>query len=129
MVMSEAALKQYMGWTQGSKMAAIYVHMSGKDTDEAILRANGLDTPEKPRCQPLKPVVCVRCGTVNGATGRFCSVCSLPLAEDAANEVLREEAKKARVAELMESLLKDPETLQLLARKLNHHTPNGERQP
>lgn len=41
--MTESQLKQYFGWTQGSKMCAVYIHMSGKDTDDAILRINGND--------------------------------------------------------------------------------------
>jgi integrase/recombinase XerD len=118
-VMSEAAMKQYFGWTQGSNMAAVYVHMSGKDTDEAILRANGIIVEKKPQQQLMKPLECLRCKTVNETTNRFCKVCSLPLDETEAQNVLNVDSKKSQVAELMGALLKDPEVLQLLAQKLN----------
>jgi len=118
-VMSEAALKQYMGWTQSSKMAAVYIHMSGKDTDEAILRANGIEIENKPQAQSLKSATCQRCGTINEMTNRFCKTCSLPLNEDEAQMTITTDAKKMQVAELMGTLLKDPEVLQLLTKKLN----------
>ena len=118
-IMSEAAMKQYFGWTQGSDMAAIYVHMSGKDTDEAILKANGIEVEKKPQKQLLKPIECVRCGTSNETTNRFCKVCSMPLNDDEMQMTITNDTKKMQVADLMGMLLKDPEVLQLLAKKLN----------
>ena len=117
--MSEATMKQYFGWTQSSNMAAIYVHMSGKDTDEAVLRASGIEVEKKPQQQAIKPIICLRCGTINETTNRFCKTCSLPLTEDEAKNVLSFDSKEKQVAEIMASLLKDPEVLQLIARKLN----------
>lgn len=127
-VMSEAALKQYFGWTQGSKMAAIYVHMSGKDTDDAILRANGIELAPRPQEQSLKSLTCQRCGTINEMTNRFCKTCSFPLNENEAQMVLTNDSKQNQVAELMTALLKDPEVLQVLAKKLNTATalPNSQ---
>ncbi len=118
-IMSEAALKQYLGWTQGSKMAAVYVHMSGKDTDAAILQANGIEVEKKSREQCLQPVSCQRCGTVNETTNRFCKMCSMPLYEDEFKMTLEKESKQIQVAQIMGILLKDPEVLHLLAKKLN----------
>ena len=42
---TEAQLKQIAGWTQDSKMARIYVHLSGRDTDEAVFRNAGESVP------------------------------------------------------------------------------------
>ncbi len=112
-------MKQYFGWTQGSNMATIYVHMSGKDTDEAILRANGIKIEKKPQKQLLKPIECVRCGTSNETTNRFCKVCSMPLNDKEVQMTITNDTKKMQVADLMGMLLKDPEVLQLLAKKLN----------
>jgi integrase len=36
--LTESQLKAYFGWTQDSKMTRIYIHLSGKDIDEAILK-------------------------------------------------------------------------------------------
>lgn len=119
LIMTEAALKQYLGWTQSSKMAAVYIHLSGKDTDEAILRANGIEIEKKPLGSTLKSETCQRCGTINEMTNRFCKTCSLPLGEDEAQMTLTNDSKKSQVADLMGMLLKDPEILQLIAKKLN----------
>lgn len=38
--LTESQLKEYLGWVQDSGMAAVYVHLSGRDLDDAILRVN-----------------------------------------------------------------------------------------
>jgi site-specific recombinase XerD len=40
--LTEQQLKQYMGWASASEMASVYVHLSGRDSDEAILELYGL---------------------------------------------------------------------------------------
>ena len=39
-------MKQYFGWVQGSKIASVYVHLSGRDVDKALLRLNGIEVEE-----------------------------------------------------------------------------------
>lgn len=38
-VLPEALLKEQMGWTQSTKMAGTYVHLSGKRVDDANKRS------------------------------------------------------------------------------------------
>jgi integrase/recombinase XerD len=40
--LTEAQMDAYFGWIQGSDMPSIYVHLSGRDIDDAILKANGI---------------------------------------------------------------------------------------
>jgi integrase/recombinase XerD len=40
--LTEAQMNVYFGWVQGSDMPSIYVHLSGRDVDDAILKANGV---------------------------------------------------------------------------------------
>ena len=40
--LTEAQMNVYFGWVQGSDMPSIYVHLSGRDVDYAILKANGV---------------------------------------------------------------------------------------
>ncbi|KKH50161.1 tyrosine-type recombinase/integrase [Methanosarcina sp. 1.H.A.2.2] len=40
--LTEAQMNAYFGWVQGSDMPSIYVHLSGRDIDDAILKANGV---------------------------------------------------------------------------------------
>jgi integrase/recombinase XerD len=39
--LTEAQMNIYFGWIQGSNMPGVYVHLSGRDVDYAILKANG----------------------------------------------------------------------------------------
>ncbi len=37
----------YFGRVQGSDMPSVYVHLSGRDVDDAILKANGIITEDQ----------------------------------------------------------------------------------
>lgn len=118
-VMSDSQLKNYLGWIQGSKMASVYIHMSGKDTDNAILKSNGLEIKrEEQKESALKPLSCMRCQTVNIATNRFCNTCGLILDKKMQGEVLVSDMKKAEANNLMDELFKDPEVLQVVLKKI-----------
>lgn len=119
LVMSESAMKQYFGWTQASKMAGVYVHLSGKDTDEAILRANGIQVKkdEKPK-QELKPIRCERCKVINETTNKFCKICGLPLDKKEAQRIIKEDVERTQADEIMNKLIQDDEIKELIKRKL-----------
>jgi len=78
--LTEAQLCKYMGWVIGSKEAATYVHLSGRDLDDAILELYGLKK-EEDKIIRFKPINCPRCKTVNDPSSKFCSQCSLGLDE------------------------------------------------
>ncbi len=59
--LTEAQMKTYLGWTADSSMAAIYVHLSGRDVDNSILEMYGIKPEEKPEEEELKAVKCPRC--------------------------------------------------------------------
>ena len=40
--LTEAQMNLYMGWVQGSDMPATYVHLSGRDIDQALLKLNNI---------------------------------------------------------------------------------------
>jgi site-specific recombinase XerD len=116
--MSDSQLKHYLGWTQGSKMAGIYVHMSGKDTDEAIFRANGIKTTEEKKEPSLKPLACNRCHSINPATHRFCNKCGFVLDNPTAQEIIRQESEQKGAVICLDKLLQDPEVKKILMKKL-----------
>lgn len=120
-IMTEGAMKQYFGWTQASKVASIYVHMSGKDTDEAVLRANGIEISKKEKPKPiLQPKACLRCKTINEATNRFCKLCGFVLDKEEAGNVIRAEVERNQADEIMNKLIKDPEIIELIKNKLKN---------
>jgi len=112
--LTEAQMNQIFGWRQGSKMPSIYVHLSGRDIDDALLGIYGLKkTGEKePR---LKPKICPRCRTPNQFDARFCVKCGLALDVKAAMEI--EEARRETDA-VMNILMRDPEFRMFLLKKL-----------
>lgn len=117
-IMTEGQMKPYFGWTQGSKMAGIYVHMSGKDVDEAVLRANGIQIKKESVENKLKPIECIRCKTINPVTYTCCKLCGLPLNKEEAENVLLNDVKLNEADDFMNKLFKDPEFQELVKRKL-----------
>lgn len=118
-IMSDSQLKNYLGWTQSSKMAGIYVHMSGKDADDAILQANNIVVEKVKKDPALKPVHCLRCKAKNPATNRFCNCCGFILEQETAKEVLTKEQEQNLADNLMNTLLKDKDVLALIMKKVN----------
>ena len=91
--MSEASMKSYFGWGQDSKMCSTYIHLSGQQTDEAILRANGIEVQQDAQTALSKPKTCLKCKTVNEFTNRVCKTCGMTLSLDEAQMILKEEDK------------------------------------
>lgn len=116
--LSDATMKHYLGWAQGSKMAGVYIHMSGKDTDEAILKANGIEIKEEKKANPLKPKECFKCHMKNPYTNRFCANCGLPLDEESAKKVIESETKRDRADVIMQRLMQNKEIRDFLEAKM-----------
>ena len=77
---TESQMKAYFGWTPGSNMAAIYVHMSGRDVDGSVLRYYGIeDKKEDYRDKLNNNIICPRCQLVNSFTEKVCVQCGLNL--------------------------------------------------
>ncbi|MFH0836984.1 MAG: tyrosine-type recombinase/integrase [Candidatus Aenigmatarchaeota archaeon] len=64
--LTEAQMKEFFGWRQSSEMASVYVHLSGRDVDNALLRIHGIDTNNGKKEETiLKPKTCPRCQEIN----------------------------------------------------------------
>jgi len=117
-IMPEAGMKSYLGWGQDSKMCGIYIHMNGESMDSAILKANGIETKKNEEQIHLKQKICLRCKTKNGVTNKCCSICGLILDEEYANEKMKADVERMQADDLMNKLMKDPEVLELIKKKL-----------
>jgi len=109
--LTEAQLKHHFGWVQSSKMAATYVHLSGREVDSALLRLQGIKVDENKDETQLKILLCPRCKNKNSPTSKFCNVCGYCLDTKTAVEMdqLREKADR-----LMSELVKNPKVLNAL---------------
>ncbi len=108
--LTESQLKKYFGWTQSSRMAAVYVHLSGRDVDSAILEMHGLKQKEAGRAdKELEPVQCPRCKVPNEPEVEICTNCGMPLTIKAAAEAEQKEEQFMR--------LMDPEVVEKMIEK------------
>ncbi len=76
--LTEAQLKEFFGWDNDSKMAAVYVHLSGRDVDNAVLGVYGF-RQEKSKEPLIKMQICKRCNEQNEPGAKFCRRCGMPL--------------------------------------------------
>jgi uncharacterized paraquat-inducible protein A len=112
--LTEAQMNMHFGWVQGSNMPSIYVHLSGRDVDQAILRANGIEIKEEENKPKIN--VCPRCKNINTPNNLFCYKCGAVLTlktamdleekvkpvDDSLNELL-----EAKINELVEARLNE----------------------
>ena len=113
--LTEAQMKAYFGWTQSSRMAGVYVHMSGRDVDGAILGMYGMKDQENEKKEDFKPVNCPRCSNNNSPASKFCIKCGYALSAEVAIK-MEEEGNKAH--KLLDTLMKDPEFKELIFKKM-----------
>ena len=76
--LTEQQLKEQFGWVGDSAMMAQYVHLSGRDMDSALSKANGLSSK---RNEIQKPQIrrCFKCDQSNEVTAILCSNCGSSL--------------------------------------------------
>jgi integrase len=113
--LTEAQMNQYLGWVRGSDMPATYVHLSGRDVDEAILKMRGMKPKKEKIESTLAPKNCPRCSMINKATSKFCMRCGSVLDLETA-VVLQDEIKN--VDEKLSTLLQDEDVQKLLVKKM-----------
>lgn len=119
--LTEQELKIFAGWTPDSKMATQYVHLSGRDIDNSILRINGIvRASQEKEAKELKPMTCPRCQENNPSTAKFCYKCSMVLDIKTAVELEEYKAKDDQaVKTMMERMAKMQSTMQDLFQELD----------
>lgn len=113
--LTEAQLKQHFGWVQSSDMASTYVHLSGRDVDNTLLKLQGIKTESQEKESVLKTILCRRCEEKNSPTSKFCMRCGSPLD---VNTALKFDELRAKADKLITILIQDPEILEKLLDKV-----------
>ena len=114
--LTEAQMNQYLGWVPGSGMPAVYVHLSGRDVDDAILELRGMKPKQEAKPEnTMAPKPCVRCGMSNKATGKFCSRCGAVLDVSTAVAV---QDRMQDLDEKFSELLRDKKVQEFLVKRL-----------
>lgn len=118
--LTESQMKSYLGWTQGSDMAAVYVHLNGKDLDKAIMKMNGIKVEEEKKDSMLQVKECIRCKMLNEYTNKFCKKCGFILDKEEAQKVIKEDEERKQADDVMNKLIQDPEILELIKKKIKN---------
>jgi len=117
--LTESQLKVYFGWTQGSDMAQVYVHLSGRDVDDALLsKVFGLKKFEEKGRPKLVHTFCLRCKEPNTTEHSVCQRCSFPLeakAVEAYETSIKDNA--GQMLDMMKQLKEVQEELVLVRKK------------
>ncbi len=113
--LTEAQMKEHFGWVQGSDMAATYVHLSGRDVDNALLKLQGLVQVEETKSEKLNVRVCPRCKDHNSPVSSFCTKCGLPLDESLIGKI---DEMRARSDNVMNRLMDDEEFKRFMMKRI-----------
>ena len=76
--LTEQQLKALFGWTGDSRMVSTYVHMSGRDIDDAVMQTYG-KRPKEMAAPVLTERICPRCRYANGIDFLHCKRCGAAL--------------------------------------------------
>jgi len=104
--LTEQQAKAFFGWTNDSGMMARYVHLSGRDIDNAVLQANGYNKNLEEQKPQVK--ICPRCHYINEITAKYCVNCGASLnIADYIGKKNKEEQEQAldKTKELTETLI------------------------
>ncbi|MDO8339080.1 MAG: site-specific integrase [Candidatus Burarchaeum sp.] len=112
--LTEAQMKEYFGWTQSSAMASVYVHMSGRDLDDALLKLNHLADPKEEETK-IQLRNCHRCKQPTSPTSKFCNKCGAVLNLETALIV---EQERNSADNIMNRLMHDEEFKNAMVKKM-----------
>lgn len=107
--LTEAQMKEMFGWVKNSEMASVYVHLSGRDVDKALLKTYGIELENKKQETELKPKMCPRCEIENPVTNKFCNQCGTILDEETRLEIIKKDIERKEADNILDKLIQDEE--------------------
>lgn len=97
--LTEVQLCEIFGWTLSSKMPSTYVHLSGRNLDNSLLKLAGIIREDEE-----DRTVCPRCKQSNDRISRYCNKCGLPFGLEI---VMKAEQNREDADERMNKLMED----------------------
>ncbi len=116
--LTEFQMNQYFGWIQGSGMPSTYVHLSGRDMDNALLKFNGIEVEATEMENKLKPRICPRCEAINDYDSSYCKKCTAILDEKLRVEVDEKDKLRKNMDQVMNMLLGNEEFKKMVVERL-----------
>lgn len=106
--LTQAQMESHLGWIHGSNMSQTYIHLSGADVDNALLKMHGVEVPEDAKPKPLTSIICTRCQRVNPSNAKFCFQCGQTLDIVAAlNLDEQTESLENKLSDVLESRIEE----------------------
>jgi site-specific recombinase XerD/ribosomal protein L40E len=117
--LTDAVMKEMFGWVQSSKMASVYIHMSGKNVDNALLKLYGIQSGEEEKDESkFLSKKCERCGEENPPTNKFCRVCGMTLDKKDITEIIEKDMERRKADEILDKLIQNPEFKEMFLNKI-----------
>lgn len=117
--LSDALLKEMFGWVQSSRMASVYIHLSGKTVDNALLELYGIKKDkDKKEDIDFKIRKCIRCKKENSPTDKFCKQCGMVLDEKLIIDITKRDMERRKADDILDQLIKDPQFKDLFLNKI-----------
>lgn len=116
--LTEAQMKEHFGWVQSSDMASVYVHLSGRDVDNALFKVYGINGEGQKKESHLTPKKCDRCQEINQFTNTFCNKCGMALDEHMKKELVQQEIVRNDADTIMDRMMGDPEFREMFVSKI-----------
>jgi len=105
--LTEAQMKEFFGWVQASDMASIYVHLSGRDVDNALLKVYGIKNTEEKEESKLNPKKCQRCQEINPFTNKYCNKCGMILDKKLEAEKIQNDLERSHADRIIRIMMED----------------------
>ncbi len=122
--LTEAQMKEYLGWVQGSDMAAVYVHLSGRDVDGALLKMYGIKPDAETNGTRLLSKRCTRCQELHGFADVLCKRCGNSLRDP--EGAIADHVSRSEADAILDALLNDPTFKELLVQRVRAATRSAQ---
>ena len=100
---SEALLSEIAGWQPGSKMPAVYIHLSKRDQRPMMEKLLGLSRPVA-EVEKRQPKICQNCRTSNTFDSQVCHMCGMAVDTKSAIQMIK--ARDEQLEEMQVQLTK-----------------------
>jgi len=97
--LNEAGLCQIGGWNMGSKMPAIYIHLSKRDIGPMVEKVLGIKRDDKPPELRRLPRICERCQATNTFDAKICITCGVAFDAKVALALMKEKKEQQKKEE------------------------------
>jgi integrase/recombinase XerD len=112
MLSSDSKLRQYAGWSVTSNMNRRYLHLTGGEATNDLLRLKGVIKDKKQPINILQPKTCPSCRELNKPDAHFCAKCNFIMSFEAYQKGMEERKKKDQeILELKEQMVQSKQEI------------------